>query len=254
MRDIWAACHGKKHIKLLSATAWRVVETQLITATRKLVDSFEEHSILEAIIETNEPRINPAYLRYHPLLSTSFRYPPLKQGSRFGKKTEPSLWYGSLDLTTALAEKAFYLFNFLNATATKLGMVCSDFTVFSAKIKSGRGVNLMSSAFINYTKIISSPTSYDASQALGAAMRKEDVETFTYYSARNSPQGVNIALFTPKAFLHTYPQDESFQSWQGTVDHSLLEFRRLGTLFSEIQSFSIDQFKVNNLLPFPAFQ
>ena len=101
--DIWKKHNGTKYIKLLNETAWRIIEAQELISKRKLVDSFEEQVVLEEIIESDKPSITKEYLNFHPLLYTPFRYPPLKYGSRFGKKTEPSLWYGSLKLHTAIS-------------------------------------------------------------------------------------------------------------------------------------------------------
>ncbi len=249
--DIWSICQGRKHIGLIHKTAWRIVEAQEMTATRKLVDSLEEQMILEDLIEAEKPALPSGYLYYHPLLYTPFRYPPLKYGSRFGKKIEPSLWYGSLELNTAFSEKAFYLFNFINASGAKLGIVSPQFTAFSAEVKSSVGVKLTSAAFSQYTSLISKPNSYKASQLLGSAMRQAEIQAFTYYSARDRNKGINIGLFTPKAFLHKHPDEASFQSWQCFATNEVIEFSRSSTMVADAKIYSLDQFKVGNVLPFP---
>ena len=250
--DIWTLCHGPKHISLIKATAWRIVETQEQMATRQLVDTLEEQIILEELLEAGKPAVPESYITYHPLLYTPFRYPPLKHGSRFGKKTEPALWYGSLVLSTAFAEKAFYLFNFLNASTAVLGMVAPQFTGFSVQVQSKKGVQLTSVAFANYTSLISKPTSYQASQLLGSAMRHAGVEAFTYGSAREKQKGTNIGLFTPHAFLHKTPNAASFQSWQCIATTELIEFSRISAMASETMRFTVSQFRVGKILPFPA--
>jgi hypothetical protein len=250
--NIWTQCTGKKHIQLIHETGWRIVESQEMTATRKLVDSFEEESILEDMIESNKPPVPKKYLHYHPLLYTPFRYPPLKYGSRFGKKSEPSLWYGSLELNTAFAEKAFYLFHFINASDAELGIIAPQFTAFSAQIKSEKGVKLNAVPFVKYKKIISATDHYHESQALGSAMRAAGVETFTYQSARVQDKGINIALFTANAFLHKKPDARSFQSWQCIAGSQLIEFRQFSASERNTMSFSIKQFMDDGVLPFPA--
>jgi len=250
--DVWRVCNGARHICLIQTIAWRIVEAQEMTATRKLVDSLEEQIILEDLIEAGKPPVLAEYLNYHPLLYTPFRYPPLQYGSRFGKKIEPSLWYGSLELNTAFSEKAFYLFNFLNASAAKFGIVSPQFTAFSVHVQSSHGIQLTGDSFAHYTALISKPNSYKASQVLGAAMREAGVEAFTYYSARVKNKGINIGLFTPKAFQYKKPDEYSFQSWQCIATRDLIEFRRVSAMVSETKRFTLGEFQVGNMLVFPA--
>lgn len=250
--DIWNKCEGKNYINSINETAWRIIEAQEITSTRKLVDSFEEQVILENLIESNKPHASKEFLSFHPLLYTPFRYPPLKYGSRFGKKTEPSLWYGSLNIKTAMAEKAFYQFNFLRASETKYDIVQVPLTIFSVCVKTEKGIKLTESPFSEYTNIISSPSSYEDSQLLGSAMREADAQAFTYISARSPSANVNIALFTAKAFLHKKPDAQSFQSWQCIVNNHIVEFTRSSSISHETITFLLDRFIINGNLPFPA--
>ena len=83
-KNIWTKCGGGKQITQLKETVWRM-ELQNRSFTRNLVDSLEEQEILDRLLE-----INISY-KIDPLLFKPFKYPPLKYGSRFGKRTEPSL-------------------------------------------------------------------------------------------------------------------------------------------------------------------
>src|SRR3989338_1905933 len=105
MMELWQQLGGERYIQPLQVQAWRVVEAQHVLASRKLVDSAEEHEILEALIESVKPAMAPEWSdkRWHYLLLTPFRDPPLHYGSRFGSVIESSLWYGSLELPTAFA-------------------------------------------------------------------------------------------------------------------------------------------------------
>ena len=92
--SIWTRCAGDSEIQPLRLEPWRVVEGQHQISTRKLVASDAEQALLEALIETVKPgQLSPARLHY--LLATPFRYPPLRHGSRFGRRFEPGLWYGA---------------------------------------------------------------------------------------------------------------------------------------------------------------
>ncbi|WP_158661005.1 hypothetical protein [Thiomicrorhabdus sp. Milos-T2] len=64
----------------------------------KIVDSFEEQSLLEALIDNTKPKSGER----HYLIQTPFRYPPLNHGSRFATRFEPSLFYAGLSLNSAL--------------------------------------------------------------------------------------------------------------------------------------------------------
>lgn len=246
-------CKGKDHLVPLEVTALRMVEAQYHISTRKLVDSLEEQSILEDLIESNKPAFPQDSSGLHYLLSRPFRYPPLMNGSRFGTRFEPSFWYGSLQLDTLMAETAFYRFHFLRASEAQFGEVVTSHTVFAAKIKTARGLDLTQPPFSSWASLISSPISYRDSQELGKALRQDQVEVICYQSARDPKKGSNIALATPKAFAQKSPVSNSFQSWQCITNKKVADFMRLSSIFNETRSYSIDIFKVNSQLPFPAY-
>lgn len=68
------------------AQVYRMVESQEKVATMTLVDTLDE------LIEETKPSIRHQKPR-HYLIQTPFRYPPLKHGSRFGSRFEPSIFY-----------------------------------------------------------------------------------------------------------------------------------------------------------------
>ena len=120
--SIWTRCAGDSELRRLDVSPWRVVEAQHQVSTRKLVDSNDEQSLLEEMID----RVKPPDLtggRLHYLLFTPFRYPPLPHGSRFGGRHESGIWYGSLDHRSAFAEVAYYRLLFLEGTHASLDTV-----------------------------------------------------------------------------------------------------------------------------------
>lgn len=254
-KNIWELCEGKNHIISFSLNAWRIVEAQHIVSTRKLVDSLDEQKILEDLIESTKPllKLKEESFNLHYLLSTPFRYPPLQNGSRFGTRFEPSFWYGSLELSTAMAETAYYRFNFLRASKAEFGNVITNHTAFSAHINTKKGIDLTQSPFSEYTAVISSPISYHESQQLGNAMRQDNVEAFSYQSARDLNKGINIALLTSKAFLQKKPQSQSFQSWQCIMSDDVADFIRVSSIIPETFSFPKEGFLYDGVLPFPAY-
>ena len=188
----------------------------------------------------------------HPLLYTPFRYPPLRYGSRFSRKHEPSLWYGSQKLKTAMADLAFYRFNFLRASEAAFGVVVTQFTAFSVQINTGQAVRLIDNPFLKFKDIISSPVDYSAAQELGTAMRAEGINGFNYYAARDPKSGINVGVFAPSAFAKKRPENGSLQSWQCVTDHRVVEFLRTNAMETESETFTISTFLVNGELPFPA--
>lgn len=250
--NIWHECDGKNQITTLNEFVWRIVESQDSASTRKLVNSLDEQILLEQMIDEVKPPVSLHCSKLHPLLYTSFRYPPLRHGSRFGRKHEPSLWYGSKSLKTAMAELAFYRLNFIRASEAQLGVVLTQFTAFSTHINAVKAILLTDDPFSNYKEMISSPVDYSAGQELGTVMRDEGVDGFNYFSARDPEVGVNIGVFTPEAFARKLPEANSFQSWQCIADHRVVEFLRTNAIEVQTMNFSIDAFLVNGILPFPA--
>ena len=72
--DIWMRCEGPSRVARLAVQAWRVVEAQHKVSTRKLVDTLDEQSILEDIVDEVKPPMptGGAFDGLHYLLSTPF--------------------------------------------------------------------------------------------------------------------------------------------------------------------------------------
>jgi len=199
--DLWEKCKGNEKIASLQLEAWRVVEDQSTSSTRQLVDSLEEHAILEHALDNIKPPVFPNCVGFDYLLFTPFRYPPLQYGSRFGQHTEHSIWDGSRELITALAEKAYYRFVFLLGSEISDNTDRVSKTAFCVKIKTKKGIDFTAEPFSDHREMISSPTSWKASQVLGKNMRKAEIEAFTYFSARSTDaDGMNVGAFSCRAF------------------------------------------------------
>lgn len=249
---IWSRCGGAENIRRLTGRAWRVVESQHIVSTRKLVDSAEEQELLEELIEEEKPSLpdHPSVSGMHYLLSTPFRYPPLAHGSRFGTRAEPSLWYGSSRLRTALSETAYYRLLFIEGTEAQIGPVPLELSAFRATVRTQRGVDLCRRPFDVHGAAISSPTDYDRAQRLGNAMRSAGVQAFRYRSARDVKGGINVALFTPAAFASPVP--DLPENWSGTAGRDMVEFVKKDFFKRIVHRFPRQDFEVDGRLPAPA--
>jgi len=248
--SIWTQCAGESRLRRLRLDAWRVVEAQHQVSTRKLVDSDAEQQLLEELIDSAKPPYTaPAGLHY--LLSTPFRYPPLRYGSRFGTRAEPSLWYGSDALPTALAEVAYYRLVFIEGSAADFGLLETQLTAYSVPIATARAVDLSTSPFDAFHAAISSPASYVETQVLGSAMRAAGVEAFRWVSARCPRGGGNVGVFTPDAFGSKRPG--RLETWHCAASRTRVDFVRRDYFDRAAFSFGREEFLVNGLLPAPAF-
>lgn len=216
--SIWTRCGGRSNCRRLDATPWRVVEQQYSSSTWKLVDSRAEHDLLEQLVEESKPALLPAedFEGLHWLLFTPFRYPPLPHGSRFGRRHERALWYGSDHLKTALAEDAYYRLYFFSGTAAELAPHRIARSAFQAHVRTDAGVDLSLSPFTAHAAQLQSRDDYSVTQQLGSDMRNDGIEAFRYVSARAPDGGTNMGVFSPAAFAKKKPLNAP-QTWNCTV-------------------------------------
>ncbi len=248
-QTIWTQCGAKSNLKTLECDACRVVEYPYRSVTRKLVDSPEEHQLLEDAIEAiKPPSIEGADL--HFLLSTPFRYPPLKHGSRFGATQHKGIWYGSLAERTAFAERAYYLFRFFNDSEAEISIE-SEFTLFWTRLRSRKAADLTREPFLKFKDEISDRASYETSQQLGDEMRAAGVEFVKFISARDREQGINVAVFSSKSFASTSVRDSDCTNWSCFANGTRVEFRRKSFVKDDEHVFDFSEFAVRGHLPVP---
>jgi hypothetical protein len=229
--------------------AWRVVENQYENSTRKLVDSDEEQALLEQLIDqkAKPPRpAGPEFKRLSYLLYTPFRHPPLRRGTRFGRRDERSLFYGAREIHTALAEVAYYRLLFLEGTRADLSTTIVRLSAFTAKIDAAKAMDFTVPPFDAHRAAISSKTSYSVSQELGRAMREAAIDACSFFSARDLNEGVNYALFTPCFASKTHG---AIRGWSCVFNRKLVEMKK--THGTERYSFPRSQFEVMGALPNP---
>ena len=247
--SIWTRCAGDSEIRPLRASPWRVVESQHHVSTRKLVSSAGEQELLEEMIDSVKPP-DLTGSRMHYLLFTPFRYPPLPQGSRFGRRGERGIWYGSVEMRTAFAEVAYYRLVFLEGTRAPLGTVTTALTAFTASLRTRKGVDLAMLPFTVFRREIASPSSYVSTQALGLVMRNAGVEAFRYPSARDGEGGVNVAAFEPRVFGTAKPK--SLETWYCAASREAVDITKGDYFARRTYIFPRAQFLVKGSLPAPA--
>lgn len=248
MIDIRAESRDKLAPGHIHGELIRVVESHEQIATHNLVDTLEEQEILENLLERTKP-LAPEKLHY--LLSTPFRYPPLPHGSRFGTRFEPSLFYGSLSLTTAFAETGYYRLLFWQGMTTPppSGKYTTQHTVFGVPYASANGLKLQEEPFTQYKRELANPIDYSVSQALGTSMRDAGIEAFEYISARDKHNGINAALYTPATLMSDRPLYQ--ESWLCQLDGVSVSF--YATNSGSVHRYLQDEYQVNSVFPEPAF-
>jgi hypothetical protein len=247
--DIWTRCGASSEIRALGTDPWRVVESQHQIATRKLVSSDAAQALLEEVLERYKPPLAEGE-SLHYLLSTPFRYPPLTHGSRFGTRQERGIWYGAEELRGAFAEVAYYRLVFLDGTDAALGPLAADLTAYHVPVQTPRGVDLTAGPFARFRSSLASKTSYAETQQLGASMRNAGVEAFRYWSARDVAGGVNVGVFSSRAFTSRRPR--ALQTWRSTATPAMVEFSRRDYFERGAFHFDRAEFLVDDALPRPA--
>lgn len=233
----------------LAGTLLRLVGSQEQVATGRLVGSLARQALLEDMLEATKPPWRKGTEALHYLLSTPFRYPPPKHGSRFGSRGEPSLLYGSLETRTVLAEAAYYRFVFWNGMARPpAGKLDTQHTLFAAAYRTGRGLQLQAPPFADHRAALASPTGYQTSQALGTAMRAAGIEAFEFVSARAPEGGLNVALFGPGALAGNAPLSQ--EAWLCETSARHVRFRPAPG--PGLHEFPLTSFLVAGALPWPA--
>ena len=245
----WRRVLGRVEPRVLMGSLRRLVENQEQKVTLSLTDTLAEHDVLEVLLEASKPApVGHGSLdRFDYLLRTPWRYPPLKWGSRFGRRFEPSLFYGSLDMRALFAEAAYYRLVFLEGMETPVReRVISPFTVFEATYRTDRGFELAAPPFERHEAVLRHKSDYLPCQRLGSVLREKGIEAVTYLSARASGTATNVALFSPSAL-------RSRKHWNPR--RGLCETRIDGVTFrigGNLCTWPRENFLVDGRLPVPA--
>ena len=248
--SIWTQCAERFEPQRVSGPAWRAVESQHVTSTRKLVDSDDEQQVLEALIDTAKPPW-PAGRRFvglHYLLATPFRHPPLRYGSRFGTRRERGIFYCAEAQATVFAEKAYYVLLFLEGTEADIEPLTRPLTVFQVRVSTKKGADLTRAPFDAHVARVSSPSSYRDSQPLGAAMREARVAAFRFTSARDPEGGANLGLFEP---VFSTKKPINAEQWICTATRDRVELEPGPAVMRSRTRFDRQTFQVDGVLPTP---
>jgi RES domain len=172
--------------------AWRGVEAQHIVSTMRLVDTLDEQSVLERILESSKPPLPAAGVAKHYLLATPFRYRP-RHASRFRAIGARGVWYGARSIKTVCAELAYWRWRFLmDSAGLAQEELLTEHTLFRATV-SGLAIDLMAPPWVGNRAAWTHPGDYTPTQALAVAAHERRLQWIRYESVRD-PGGVCAAV------------------------------------------------------------
>ena len=211
----WTPAALSSEARPLSGTCWRLVEAQHRVSTLKLVDTVEEQSVLEDLIQNTKPVLPVECAHLHYLLSTPFRYGAVYPvGSRFRRAglTE-GVFYAAEEPHTAVAEVVFYrLLFYAESPGTPWPQNAAEYTAFAAAYATKKGIDLTAGKLQRDKAQWMHLTDYDPCQHLADSSRSANVDVIRYPSVRDPRHGFNLALLTGRVFTKSKPVRE--QTWR----------------------------------------
>ncbi len=185
---------------------WRMVESQHIAATMKLVDNRDEQDLLESLLESSKPAPLAVTVGLHYLLATPFRYDPKRGGSRFRAVTDPGVFYGAESVRMAGAELGYWRWKFLMDAVDLERIEPVAHTAFRADIA---------------TQVVD----LQRPPLLARVAREARIGGILYRSVRDPQPAWCLALLTPAGFAQPQPQAER-QTWYLAVSRHIVTLRR----------------------------
>ncbi|HSD37534.1 MAG TPA: RES family NAD+ phosphorylase [Rhodocyclaceae bacterium] len=224
MTEVFDAARLTALARPLRATLWRMVESQHVASTMKLVDTAAEQDALEILLEQGKPPLPIATTGLDYLFASPFRYPPYPSGSRFRSSTDPGVFYGAPEMRTAAAELGYWRWRFLldSPALPQVGPVLH--TAFRARVDA-ICVDLREPPLNAQATSWTAARDYGATQALARSAREAKLQAIVYDSVRDPQKGWCVALLTPEGFARRKPEPMT-QSWWLTTTRQEVVWRR----------------------------
>lgn len=196
----------------LHMPAFRMVETQYVAATMRLVDSADEQLMLEEMLETSKPPLPPQAKGLHYLLAAPFRYVP-QTGSRFRAVNSPGIWYGADDAYCACAEIAYWRQRFLlDSVGLMKQTLVTDLSMYEASVQ-GRTLDLLSHPWVLAQTLWMHPSDYAETQKLATLVRDSlSGVTWIRYASVRASDHVCAAVFDPRS-LTMVTAEGRYETW-----------------------------------------
>ena len=208
---VWNPGWVQEHTQPLAMHAFRMVETQHIAATMRLVDTAAEQDLLEQMLDASKPPLPPEAQGIHYLLAAPFRYLP-PTGSRFRSAHMPGIWYGADDPYCACAEIAYWRQRFLLDSAGLITQhLLTDHSLYEATVQ-GRAIDLQSPPWSQAETHWTHPSDYTETQKLGALVREAGNVAWIHYASVRAPGHACAAVFNPHS-LTMRTSEGRYERW-----------------------------------------
>lgn len=208
---VWRPEWVRENTVELAMNAFRLVETQYIAATMRLVDSAGEQELLEQMLEGSKPPMPEEGKGVHYLLAAPFRYMP-QTGSRFRAVNEPGIWYGADDPFCACAEIAYWRQRFLLDSAGLVkSHIATEHSMYEASV-SGIAIDLLAPPWNQAQVLWKNPSDYSQTQRLGGLVRNSGTVSWIRYESVRAPEHICAAVFDPK-ILKMNTQEARYEQW-----------------------------------------
>lgn len=214
---LWNPDWVEEHTANLSIHAFRMVETQHIAATMRLVDSADEQDLLEQMLDDSKPPLPPEAKGLHYLLAAPFRYRP-QTGSRFRSVNRSGIWYGADDPYSACAEIAYWRQRFLlDSVGLIKQQLSTEHSMYEAVVE-GCAIDLLSPPWSQAQAHWMHHSDYTETQKLGEMVRKTANVAWIRYASVRASGHTCAAVFDPRS-LTMGTADGRYEQWHCHTTH-----------------------------------
>lgn len=191
---------------------WRVIEGQYRASTMRIVDTDDEQSVLEDILETAKPPVPTPCQHLDYQFWSPFRYGCYPRASRFRRAgPTPGVWYGSEKALTAVAESIWGNLRFFAASPeTPMPRWPVEHTAVMADIRTAASIDLTTPEMSDQGRW-DDPDDYADCLDLADRVRDAGCQAIRYASARHPDHGPNVAVLDCAAFAQ--PAPIASQTW-----------------------------------------
>jgi hypothetical protein len=232
----WTPTAVKSNSAPLRCGLWRAVEAQHRVSTIALVDTLEEQTLLEQLLESSKPSLPPEAQGKHYLLTTPFRYPPPPHGSRFRGPIDPGVFYGANEIRTACAELGYWRWRFLMDCPALEAIDSRPQTVFHTNISTD-AVDLRQTPFVTDAARWTHRNDYQYCQQFASVVRQAAVGAICYESVRDPRKGGCVAVLDPQALANP---PEEIQTWLLSVARRRIFWHRDSPIHPETFEFDAE--------------
>lgn len=191
---------------------WRVIEGQYRASTMRIVDTDEEQSVLEQVLEDAKPQVPAPCRDLDYQFWSPFRYGRYPRASRFRRAgVTPGVWYGSEQVLTAVAESIWGALRFFAASPdTPMPRWPVEHTAVQADIRAASAIDLTAPGMADKGRW-TDPDDYSDCLDLADRARDRGCGAVRYASVRHPDHRANVAVLTCDAFAQ--PSPIATQTW-----------------------------------------